>query len=72
MPMNCLPIWQSGKWHQLVIGSQWISVIFKNANYYLNTNNYSFSETSGGQSSNLYLNEVHFLNTSVNKTSVAD
>ncbi len=28
--------------------------------------------TSGGQSYNLYLNVVHFFNTSVNKTSVAD
>jgi hypothetical protein len=27
--------------------------------------------TSGGQSSNLYLNVVHFFNTSVNLTSVA-
>ncbi len=32
----------------------------------LNTNNYSSLETSGGQSSNLYLNVVHFFNTSVN------
>ncbi len=31
-----------------------------------NNNNYSYLETSGGQSSNLYLNVVHFLNTSVN------
>jgi hypothetical protein len=27
----------------------------------LNTNIYSYLETSGGQSSNLYLNVVHFL-----------
>ncbi len=33
----------------------------KNANNYLNTNIYSYLETSGGQSSNLYLNVVHFL-----------
>ncbi len=32
----------------------------------LNTNIYSYLETSGGQSSNLYLNVVHFFNTSVN------
>jgi hypothetical protein len=44
---------------------------FKNENYYLNTNFYSYLETSGGQSSDLYLNVVHFSNTSVNKTSVA-
>ncbi len=43
----------------------------QNVNNYLNTNIYSHLETSGGQSSNLYLNVVHFLNTSVNKTSVA-
>ncbi len=32
----------------------------------LNTNIYSYLETSGGQSSNLYLNVVHFYNTSLN------
>ncbi len=31
----------------------------------LNTNIYSYLETSGGQSSNLYLIVVHFSNTSV-------
>ncbi len=30
------------------------------------TNIYSYLETSGGQSSNLYLNVVYFYNTSVN------
>ncbi len=38
----------------------------KNVNNILNTNIYSYFETSGGQSSNLYLNVVHFFNTSVN------
>jgi hypothetical protein len=38
----------------------------KNVNYCLNTNIYSYLETSGGQSSNLYLNCVHFFNTSIN------
>jgi hypothetical protein len=38
----------------------------KNKNNYLNTNIYSYFETSGDQSSNLYLNVVHFLNTRVN------
>jgi hypothetical protein len=38
----------------------------KNINNYLNTNIYSYLETSGGQSSNLYLNVVHFFNTSGN------
>jgi len=31
----------------------------------LNANIYSYLKTSGGQSSNLYLNLVHFFNTSV-------
>jgi hypothetical protein len=35
----------------------------KNVNNSLNTNIYSYLETSGGQSSNPYLNVVHFLNT---------
>ncbi len=43
----------------------------KSVNNFLNTNIYSFLETYVGQSSNLYLNVVHFFNTSVNKTSVA-
>jgi hypothetical protein len=34
----------------------------KNINNCLNTNIYSYLETSGGQSSNPYLNVVHFLN----------
>jgi hypothetical protein len=38
----------------------------KNVINCLNTNIYSYLETSGGQSSNLYLNVVHFFNTSVN------
>jgi hypothetical protein len=38
----------------------------KNVNNHLNINIYSYIETSGGQSSNLYLNAVHFFNTSVN------
>jgi hypothetical protein len=43
----------------------------KNVNNYLKTNNFSYLEKSGGQSSNVYLKDVHFFNTSVNKTSVA-
>ncbi len=43
----------------------------KNVNNYLNANIDSYLETSGGQSSNLYLDVVHFFNTRVNKTSVA-
>ncbi len=37
----------------------------KNVNNYLNTNFYPYIETSGGQSSDLYLNAVHFYNTRV-------
>jgi hypothetical protein len=37
----------------------------KNVNNSLNTNIYSYLETSVGQSYNLYLNVVHFFNTSV-------
>ncbi len=43
----------------------------KNVNNCFNTNIYSYLETSGNQDSNLYLNVVHFFNTSVNYTSVA-
>ncbi len=43
----------------------------ENLNECLNTNIYSYLEKSGGQSSNVYLNVVHFFNTSLNKTSVA-
>ncbi len=38
----------------------------KNVNNCLNTKIYSFLEKFCGQSSNLYLNAVHFFNTSVN------
>jgi hypothetical protein len=38
----------------------------KNVNNYLNMNIYSYLETSGGQSYNIYLNVGHFFNTSVN------
>jgi hypothetical protein len=37
----------------------------KNVNSCLNTNIKSYLESSGGQNSNLYLNVVHFFNTSV-------
>jgi hypothetical protein len=39
---------------------------FKNVNNCLNNNIYSNLETSVGQSSNLDLNIVHFINTSLN------
>jgi hypothetical protein len=38
----------------------------KNVNNNLNINIYPYFETSGGQSSNIYLNVVNFFNTSVN------
>ncbi len=38
----------------------------KNVNNCLNTNVYSYLETSGGQSYDLYVNVVHFSNTSLN------
>ncbi len=38
---------------------------FKNVNNYLKTNIYSYLDTYGGKSFNLYLNVVHFFNTSV-------
>jgi len=38
----------------------------KNVNNCFNADIYSYLETSGGQSSNLYLNVVHFFNTKVN------
>ncbi len=39
----------------------------KNINNYLDTNIYSYLETSGGQSSNPYLNVVHFSTTELIK-----
>ncbi len=43
----------------------------RSVNNCVNTNIYSYLEASGGQSSNLYLNVVHFFNTSINQTSAA-
>jgi hypothetical protein len=43
----------------------------KNVNNGLNTNIYSYLETSGVQSSNMYLNDVQFFSTSLNLISVA-
>jgi hypothetical protein len=43
----------------------------KNVSNCLNTTIYSYLETSGGKSYNLYWNVVHFFNNSVNYTSVA-
>jgi hypothetical protein len=38
----------------------------KNVNNCLNTNIYSYLETSGGQSSDPYLNVIHFIDASIN------
>jgi len=38
----------------------------KNVNNFFNSNIYSYLKKSGGQSSDLYLNVVHFVNASVN------
>ncbi len=38
----------------------------KNVNNYLNISICSYLETSGGQSTNLYLDVVHFFNASIN------
>jgi len=43
----------------------------KNVSISLNTNIYSYLETYGGRSYNLYLNVAQFFNTSVNETSAA-
>jgi hypothetical protein len=43
----------------------------KNVNNCMNANIYSYLETSGGQSSNPFLNVVHFLSTSADFKSVA-
>ena len=39
---------------------------FENVNSCLNINIYSYLDIYGGQGSGLYLNDVHFFNTSVN------
>ncbi len=49
---------------------QWNKTL-KNVKNCLNTNIYSYLETSGGKSSNLCLDVVNFFNDSVNKTAVA-
>jgi hypothetical protein len=43
----------------------------KNVNNCLNTNIFSYLDTYGGQSCNLYLNVGHFFNTCVNYASVS-
>jgi hypothetical protein len=62
--------WTWLRWHLerndfLQIESLMEQHALKNLNNCLNTNIYSNLETSGGQSSNPYLNDVHFFNISV-------
>ncbi len=45
---------------------------FKNVNNNLNTNLYPYLETTGGQSSNLQANVVHFFNTSLVRVILKD
>ncbi len=54
---------EAGSWVNLL---QMEQHALKNVNNCLTINIYSYLETSGGQNSNLYLNVVHFFNTSVN------
>ncbi len=44
---------------------------FKQCRHLLDTNISFYLEASGGHNSQLYLNIVHFFNTTINKTSVA-
>ena len=63
-PISIVNIFTSTKTFTIVI-REWKNTLLKNVNNCLNTNICSCSETSGGQNSNLYLNVVHFFNTSV-------
>ncbi len=56
----------SGKAWEFSYANGMEQLAFKYKNNCLNTNIYSYLETSCGQSSYLYLNVVHFFNTSVN------
>ncbi len=61
---------QSSLLQKIVNGTaQWAHL--KNVNICLNTNIYFYLETTGGQSSNLYLKVIHFFNTSV-KLNICD
>jgi len=65
--LECLPL--ASIFHPclyIFLGTSTEQRTLKNVSSCLNTNIYSHLETFGGQSSNLYLNVVHFFNTSVN------
>jgi hypothetical protein len=74
----CRPFFQNLEWNiyqdDSIICADLFSVmdkeimeqqVLKNLNICLNTNIYSYLETSDGQSSNPYLNVIHFFNARV-------
>ncbi len=61
-----MPIWLSDAYGPNVIHELMEQPTFYNVNICLNTNISSYLDTSGGQSSNIHLNVVHFFNASVN------
>jgi hypothetical protein len=71
MGLNPEPILDSWAYIVKRFGAVMEQHTLKNVKNCSNTNIYSYFETSGGQSFNLYLNVVHFFNTSVNYMSVA-
>ncbi len=63
IPSFCITkLFYFGNYYGLAING---TANFKNVKNCLNTNIYSYLETSVSQSLNLYLNVVHFFNTSV-------
>ncbi len=71
VPLNCSEsIHRNFTWYIIKLWVKHISIMeehtLKNVNNCLNTNIYSYLETSVGQSSNIYINVVHFFNTRVN------
>jgi hypothetical protein len=64
-----LHVWQNSPF-QICVYAGIEEHALKNVNNFLNSNIYSYLETSGGQSFNPYLNVVHFFNTRVDKKSV--
>ena len=60
--MSCASSGHINKLKQSILAFRylWAQRTFKSVNYYLNTNIYSYLETSGGQSSNLYVANAMF------------
>jgi hypothetical protein len=65
-PVFTYVIWQVQHSVYLISGCEMEQLVLKNVNNCLNANIYSYFEASSGKSYNLYLNVVHFFNTSVN------